>query len=80
MCYLKLNEYENVIEDCTKSMHFDPEYDKSYLRRAEAYKKLCQFEKAIKDCQAVLFFYPNHKYALTKLKLLRSSLHDVANG
>lgn len=51
-CYLKLRSFDQVVEDCTKSLDLQPDYIKSLARRSEAFEGLGKLDEALKDCQA----------------------------
>jgi import receptor subunit TOM70 len=41
--------YEKVVEDCTKALSFDKNYEKALTRRAKAYENLDQLQEAFED-------------------------------
>eukprot|EP00241_Pyramimonas_parkeae_P011142 CAMPEP_0114226394 /NCGR_PEP_ID=MMETSP0058-20121206/1212_1 /TAXON_ID=36894 /ORGANISM="Pyramimonas parkeae, CCMP726" /LENGTH=225 /DNA_ID=CAMNT_0001337123 /DNA_START=252 /DNA_END=929 /DNA_ORIENTATION=- len=49
-----LGNYEDVVDDCTKSLELRPEYAKARQRRAHAYEKLDDVEKALEDLKAIM--------------------------
>ncbi|XBW38706.1 hypothetical protein QEN19_004294 [Hanseniaspora menglaensis] len=49
VCYLKLNQPEKCIKDCTAALELDPKYTKCLLRRAQTYETISKYEEAILD-------------------------------
>jgi tetratricopeptide (TPR) repeat protein len=47
--YLKLSNYQKVIEETTKTLDYEPRHIKSLIRRGKAYQSLKEFEKAELD-------------------------------
>lgn len=41
---LKYKNYGKVIEDCTKSINYDPNYLKAYYRKAKAFMALKKYK------------------------------------
>jgi import receptor subunit TOM70 len=53
-CWVKLNEHEKVIEECTKALDVDDKYVKVLLRRAQSYEATEKLESAFEDYKRVL--------------------------
>ena len=51
-------QMDQVIEDCTQALAFDPDFHEALLMRATAYSNLKQRDKAIADLDAVLRMQP----------------------
>eukprot|EP01084_Bolivina_argentea_P253394 425615_1 len=51
--YLKLKDYENVIEKTSVVLDIDPNNEKALFRRGRAYRKSGQLKKAVNDLVAV---------------------------
>ncbi|CAB3385293.1 Hypothetical predicted protein [Cloeon dipterum] len=49
----KLNQFQEVIDDCNRALKLDPQYQKALLRRAIAYSELKNYEEAVKDYEAL---------------------------
>jgi Tfp pilus assembly protein PilF len=49
LIYSNIDSLQNGIDDCTKSIQFDPESELSYLVRAGCFRKLGQMDKACED-------------------------------
>ncbi|KAL7631535.1 UNVERIFIED_CONTAM: hypothetical protein RMT77_018159 [Armadillidium vulgare] len=71
--YLKTQEYENVIKDCTSSLELTPNDPKALYRRAQAYEKQELFEKAYADARAVQNADPKNK----EVQVMLSHLHAI---
>ncbi|XP_022083368.1 sperm-associated antigen 1-like isoform X2 [Acanthaster planci] len=61
---IKLGQFIDAVEDCTKVLELEPENIKALLRRGTARKSLRQLTDAKKDLEAVLNAEPNNKQAL----------------
>eukprot|EP00730_Choanoeca_flexa_P013349 TRINITY_DN5226_c0_g1_i1.p1 TRINITY_DN5226_c0_g1~~TRINITY_DN5226_c0_g1_i1.p1 ORF type:complete len:258 (+),score=66.32 TRINITY_DN5226_c0_g1_i1:75-848(+) len=59
-CYLKMEQYEACVDDCSKAIEINEAYIKAYARRAMAHEKLEQFEKSLEDFNKVLELDPSH--------------------
>jgi tetratricopeptide (TPR) repeat protein len=47
--FMKSNQFEDVVTNCTKAMELDPQFISAYVLRAQAYEKTFKFELAAKD-------------------------------
>ena len=54
--FFKKLSYENAIEQYTKVIELDPDYDKAYIQRALSYTKIKDFEKAAADFDRAIVF------------------------
>lgn len=61
--YLKLKQYQNVIDDCTKAIEIKPDYGGGYINRGMAKQKLGDFKGALVDYSKAIELFP--KYPLT---------------
>lgn len=52
-CWANMSNYENVIQDCIKSLDLDPRYIKAIYRRGQAYQSIGKLEDALKDYTAI---------------------------
>jgi len=69
-CLLHQKLYDEVVEDCTKSLELKPDYVKVLMRRAQALEALERFEDALKDVTKVCEVDPSFQKAqLDKLRL-----------
>ncbi len=61
MAYLKLKNYNQVVDDANAALKIDSKYLKAYHRRGKAYFELRKYEQAIKDFQYILEREPDNK-------------------
>ena len=54
--FMEVNKFEDAIEQFTNALNVDPDYDKAYLARANAYERLEQYEKAARDYERAIVF------------------------
>lgn len=54
--YIKLEQFQNAINDCDFAKRIDEKWIKSYIYKATALQKLHQYDEAIKEFQKVLEF------------------------
>ncbi|KAI7867254.1 hypothetical protein BDF14DRAFT_697574 [Spinellus fusiger] len=73
MAYLKLKEYNKVIDDCTIGLGLQPDNVKALWRRSTAYTALGNTEKAKKDLERLLRLEPGNEIAKAELKSLKES-------
>lgn len=62
-CYMKMDQHQEVIDDCTKALEMNPEYVKALLRRAHSYEATEKFEEALQDYKKVLELDPSQPAA-----------------
>jgi len=62
-CYFQLKEFENVVEDLTKAIDFDPTWEEYYYNRAAAYVNLTQYQNALDDYNIAVTLNPQYKNA-----------------
>eukprot|EP00029_Vermamoeba_vermiformis_P006631 TRINITY_DN2658_c0_g1_i1.p1 TRINITY_DN2658_c0_g1~~TRINITY_DN2658_c0_g1_i1.p1 ORF type:complete len:234 (+),score=47.41 TRINITY_DN2658_c0_g1_i1:39-704(+) len=72
--YLQLEDYESVVEDCTKAIGLDSCYLKGYMRRATAHEKLTNLSEALDDYKKVLELEPSSETAREAAKRLPSEI------
>lgn len=58
-CYCVLNEWSNVLQDCTQSIQYDSNNLKAHLRRSQAHEKLGDVHSALLDQQRALEISPD---------------------
>ncbi len=54
--FAKKMNFEDAIDQYTKAIELDPDYDKAYIQRAIAYTKLDDYEKAAEDFDRAIVF------------------------
>lgn len=63
LCYLKLKQYVDCIEDCSIAVQLDPVCVKAYYRRMQANEAMSNINEALSDCRKVLQLDANNKDA-----------------
>ncbi|CAD8110823.1 unnamed protein product [Paramecium primaurelia] len=76
LVYLKLKEYQNVINDCDYAIALQPDYTKAYHRRAKAYFALKQYDKAYLDFKYILQEEPDNNEVNGELRECRKYLTE----
>ncbi|KAF7248264.1 Peptidyl-prolyl cis-trans isomerase FKBP4 [Varanus komodoensis] len=76
MCHLKLKEYSQVLENCSKALELDSNNEKGLFRRGEARLAVNDFELARADFQKVLQLYPSNKAAKTQLIICQQKIRE----
>ncbi len=59
--FLSVQKYTDAIDQFTKAIDLDPEYDKAYLSRAAAYERLNDYKSAAEDYERALVFTPDEE-------------------
>ncbi|XP_077275601.1 protein unc-45 homolog B-like [Temnothorax americanus] len=72
--YLKLNDYENAIEDCDSALKIC--CNKALYRRCQALEALDRFEEAYRDAEIIISSDPNNKV----IQLVKKRLHKIVQG
>merc|ERR1711871_1291617 len=60
-CYIKLENFENVIRNCNEALQIDPANAKAFFRRAAAYETTKDWDKALADLKAAAKANPEDK-------------------
>lgn len=71
--YLKLERYDNAVNDCDKALEMEPNDPKSLFRRAQAKEGLNRYEEAYRDAIAVY----NADTANKSVKQFLERLHEI---
>ena len=58
---IKLENYNSSIEDANIAINIDPNFYKSFYRRAEAYFSLNKFRESLKDYKFLKSIFPDIK-------------------
>jgi len=60
-CFIKMDQSEQAIADCSKAIDLDPNYAKAYFRRAQLYEmKEDKWDKALEDFDKALKLQPDN--------------------
>lgn len=58
ICYMKLEQWEKVIEHCNTVLKEDPTNRKALFRRADAYNHVRDIEKCTEDLKQLIVIMP----------------------
>ncbi|XP_042221331.1 protein unc-45 homolog B-like [Homarus americanus] len=75
--YLKIEDYENVVKDCTQCLEISPKDPKALFRRAQAYEALEQAEKAYADARTLQVVDPKNKEVQEMLSRVHKVVQDL---
>ena len=75
-CYIALEEWESVIEECTHSIEYNDKYIKAYWRRAKAYEKLEKWFDAKSDYNKILEIDPDHEISKANLTRIEPMVQE----
>ncbi len=59
--FLENNKYQDAVDQFSKAIGADPDYEKAYLARAEAYEALSEYPKAAEDYEKLTIFDPKEE-------------------
>ncbi|CAL8358731.1 unnamed protein product [Lota lota] len=76
MCYLKIQEAAQALENCDKALLLDESNEKALFRRGEALVAMKEFDRAREDFQQVIQLYPANKAAKAQLGLCQKHIKD----
>ncbi|XP_065082949.1 protein unc-45 homolog B [Ochlerotatus camptorhynchus] len=76
--YLKLDQFEQAADDCTKSLDCCPNDPKALFRRSQAYESLERFEEAYRDLRTIHTHDPNNKMIKPHLEKLHAIVQERA--
>ena len=74
--YLKLSDYQAVIQNCTSSLEITPNDPKALFRRCQAYEALEKYEEAYKDVRQAHHYDGNSKATGPALQRLHDIVQD----
>ncbi|KAI8128674.1 RNA polymerase II-associated protein 3 [Lucilia cuprina] len=74
LCYLKLERYDECIDDCERAIDIDRLAVKAYYRRMMANESLGNNMDALKDCTTVLMIEPKNSEAKRSLERINERL------
>lgn len=76
MCFLKLQEPNQALENCDKALELDASNEKALFRRGEALFGMKEFDRAKDDFQQVVQLYPNNKAAKSQVALCQKRIKE----
>lgn len=76
LCYLRMKELTQVVENCNKVMDFDKNNEKALYRRGEARLLRNEFSLAMADFQQVLQVNPTNRAARAQISLCQRQIKE----
>lgn len=76
MCFLKLQEPNQALENCDKALELDASNEKALFRRGEALFGMKEFDRAKDDFQHVVQLYPANKAAKSQVGLCQKRIKE----
>ncbi|XP_071483672.1 sperm-associated antigen 1-like [Diadema antillarum] len=73
LCYLKLDQPEDAMADCSEALKRDPQSIKALYRRAQARKMLSNFQESIRDLMDLLKIDQNNLAAKKELEIVKDA-------
>ncbi|XAR49551.1 hypothetical protein NMG60_11032797 [Bertholletia excelsa] len=88
VCWSKLGQWEQSVEDCNRALKIQPNYTKALLRRAVSNAKLHRWAEAVKDYDVLRRELPGdnevaeslHRAQIALKKSQQEAVHKVGNG
>ncbi len=71
-CFLKIEQFEKVIEACTKALELEPKNIKGLFRRGQAYMKMDKFDEAKMDFSQAQELEPGNKAVIGQINTLNN--------
>ncbi|XP_020789713.1 peptidyl-prolyl cis-trans isomerase FKBP5 [Boleophthalmus pectinirostris] len=76
MCFLKVKEFSQVIENCNKVIEIDETNEKAWYRRGEARLLRNEFSLAMADFQRVLQVSPQNRAARSQISICQGKIRE----
>ncbi|KAL7832884.1 hypothetical protein SRHO_G00299020 [Serrasalmus rhombeus] len=76
LCYLRLREYSQTVENCNKVMELDSENEKALYRRGEARLLRNEFTLALMDFRQVLQVNPSNRAARCRIAVCQRKIRE----
>ena len=76
LCYLRLREYSQTVENCNKVMELDPENEKALYRRGEARLLRNEFSLALMDFKQVLQVNSFNRAARSQILICQHKIRE----
>lgn len=76
MCFLKMQEPNQALENCDKALEMDAANEKALFRRGEALFSMKEFHRARDDFQRVTQLYPSNKAAKSQVMLCQKRIKE----
>lgn len=75
---LKMEEWKEVVADCTEALCFNPDHRKATWRRGFAYARLRRWSLAARDLERAVGWDPSDNKAAAELKMTRRMIAEQA--
>ena len=75
--FLQYNNYESALQNCDKSLKFNPVSVKALYRRAKARAGMNDFEQAERDLKKALELEPENSALVKEMKVLKAKWKDA---
>ncbi|XP_042364025.1 peptidyl-prolyl cis-trans isomerase FKBP5 [Plectropomus leopardus] len=76
LCFLRLKEFSQVVENCNKVIELDESNEKALYRRGEARLLRNEFSLALEDFQQVLQVNPSNRAARAQISICQSKIKE----
>ncbi|XP_031149233.1 peptidyl-prolyl cis-trans isomerase FKBP4 [Sander lucioperca] len=76
MCFIKLQEPSQALENCDKALELDASNEKALFRRGEALFGMKEYDRARDDFQQVVQLYPANKAAKSQVGLCQKRIKE----
>ncbi|XP_069567214.1 peptidyl-prolyl cis-trans isomerase FKBP4 [Brachyistius frenatus] len=76
MCFLKLQEPNQALENCNKALELDASNEKALFRKGEALFGMKEFDRARDDFQQVVQLYPANKAAKSQVVFCQKRIKE----
>ena len=76
MCYLKLKDFDSVLESCKKALELDAKSEKALFRMAQGHFGKGDYEEAIKCFDKVLEINKENKDASNQILLCKQKIKE----
>ncbi|XP_069018871.1 peptidyl-prolyl cis-trans isomerase FKBP4 [Embiotoca jacksoni] len=76
MCFLKLHEPNQALENCNKALELDASNEKALFRKGEALFGMKEFDRARDDFQQVVQLYPANKAAKSQVVFCQKRIKE----
>lgn len=73
-CKLKLQRYNEALEDCDEALDLEPNNPKALFRRGQAYHGLRDYKRSLADLQAALKVAPQDKAIMAEITAVKGEI------
>ena len=76
-CYLKINKYQDCIDDCSAALEINGSQPKPYYRRALAHEEMGDLQSAYKDLSKLLHIDTQNADGIKAMRRVKSALEKI---